>query len=311
MKKYLLTALVVLATVTTLSAQKLGDVVHFNLVFAPDLSNRLNPKLYPKAVHDADIVSGVLEKIWPDILKDKRNMGQLDHYRIDFMNKGLLGIYNINTEVLHLDFQRFQNQGQRINYITSKDKTRTLPGDVAKFILEYRRFSDKAATVNHGADVWTYFQSGIDDRVILPEHIKDRPREKFRNIMVLLTDGYIEAGIFGKGFDLSSAKVTSFRNAFLKSKESNMETFLAKNKQFKINPVKNPYLNELEVIVMEMYDRSLSVTGRATKHPTDMEIMKVIWTDWLKTSGVKRFVLKPVASSKEEAVKYILNFMKS
>lgn len=310
MKKYLLTGLLILTIIVSF-AQKPKEVTHFNIVFAPDLSNRLNPKLPLKLVSDADVVGGLLEKIWPDILRYNRDLDQLDHYSVDFMNKGLIGLYNINTEALHIDFQRFQNQIQRINYIKGKDKDRTLNGDIAKFAMEYRRLTLKATASSRGADIWTYFQSGIDDRIVLPSQSKGKLTNKFRNIMILMTDGYIEAGIFGKGFDLSESRVESFRRAFLKSKESNLETFLAKNKQFRINPVKNPYLNNLEVIVMEMYDRSLSKTGAATKHPTDMEIMKVIWSDWLKASGVKRFALKPVVSNKAEAVKYILDFIRS
>ncbi len=125
-----------------------------------------------------------------------------------------------------------------------------------------------------------------------------------------MTDGYIEAGIFGKGYDLSQSKVEAFRNAFLKSKESNLSVFLSKNPAFKIKPADNPFLKSLEVIVLEIYDRSLSKTGAATKHPTDMEVMKLIWSDWLKSSGVKRFELKSIATSKEEAVKYVMDFIK-
>jgi hypothetical protein len=128
--------------------------------------------------------------------------------------------------------------------------------------------------------------------------------------MVLMTDGYIEAGIYNKGYDLSAKKIEDFRNAFLKSKDGDMASFLSKNNKYKIKPAKNPYLKTLEVIVIEMYDRSLSKTGAATKHPTDMEIMRLIWTDWMKSSGVKRVELKPAASNQAEAVKYILDFIK-
>lgn len=312
MKKYLLTSLLIFLIAMKLSAQQRKEVIHYNLIFAPDLSNRLNTKLYPKAVNDADIVQGVMDKIWPDILRFKRDDGQLDHYSVDFMNKGLIGLYKINTEVLSVNFQSFDRQNDRINYILSRNNVpRTLPKDISSFMGEYRKFNSKAALSNNGADIWTYFQSGIDNRIILSDLPAGRVTHKFRNIMILMTDGYIEAGIYNKGYDLSSSKVASFRTEFLKSKGNDMAAFLAKNPKFKINPANNPFLKDLEVIVMEMYDRSLSKTGAATKHPTDMEIMKVIWTDWLRSSGLKRFELKPVAGNKAEAVKYILDFLKS
>lgn len=293
-------------------AQKQKQIIHYNVVFAPDLSNRLNQKLYPKAVNDAEIIDGILEKVWPDLLKLKRIDGQQDVYRVDFINKGLIGLYKINTNTLTIDFRRFgSRQIDRINYILSRNHvSRTFAEDRRTLINEYRKFNTRAAISNNGADIWTYFQSGIDSRIVLPDAAIGKVTHKFRNIMILFTDGYIEAGIYNKGYDLSAAKVAGFRTAFLKSKESSMEVFLKMNPKFKINPTTNPFLKDLDVIVLEMYDRSLSKTGAATKHPTDMEIMKVIWTDWFKSSGVKRFELKSTASNTTEAVQYIMDFIK-
>ena len=309
MRKYIITTLMVL-TAFTVIAQKPREIVHYNVVFAPDLSNRLNTTLYPKAVNDADIVDGVLKNIWP-VLRIKRNDGQLDHYNVDFINRGLIGIYKVNTELLNIDFQRFTRQGDRISYIMSRGVSRTLPGDVSAFMSEYRRFNNLAAKSNNGADIWSYFQSGIDERIVLPNLEKGKVIHKFKNIMVLLTDGYIEAGIYKKGYDLSGEKVSDFRKAFLKSKELSMEVFLSKNNRFKITAVRNPFIKNLEVIAIEMYDRSLTKAGTATVHPTDMEIMKVIWTDWMKSSGIKRFELRAAASSKSEAIKYVTDFIKN
>ena len=60
---------------------------------------------------------------------------------------------------------------------------------------------------------------------------------------------------------------------------------------------------------MELSDRSVSKVGAATIHPTDMEIIKLFWSDWLKASKVKRFELKPCANSSAEAEKDILDFL--
>lgn len=309
MKKSILTFTLFLLTIQ-LFAQKSKEIVHYNVVFAPDLSNRLNPSLYPKAVDDANIIEGVLNNIW-EILRLKRSEGQQDHYSVDFINKKLISLYNVNPESLEIDFQRFGKQNDRINYVKARGVPRTLKTDVSAFMLEYRKLSSKAAKSNNGADIWSYFQSGIDERIVLPHQLKGKVNHKFRNIMIMPTDGYIEAGIYNKGYDLSASKVSDFRKAFLKSKESSMEVFLSKNNRFKIAAAKNPYLRNLEIIVIEMYDRSLSRTGAATSHPTDMEIMKVIWSDWLRSSGVKRFELKSTASTKAEAVKYIMNFIET
>jgi len=304
-------SLIICCFLTTICVfgQKKHQITNYNIIFSPDLSNRLNLKLYPRAISDPDIVSGILKRIDPDILRLGRLTQQFDHYSVDFINKGLVGMYKVDTEQLHLDFERFSHhQDARIKYVKGT-VGKNLNDDIRKFMSAYTNLNHKATVSNNGADIWTYFNAGIDDRIIKSPIVKGNTTNNFRNIMVLMTDGYIEAGIYNKGYDLNATKVNNFRNAFLKSKGTDLALFLAKNPQFKINPVNNPYLSDLEVIVLEMYDRSLSRAGAATKHPTDMEIMKVIWKDWLKSSGVKRFELKPTASNRDEAVKYVMEFI--
>ncbi len=310
MKKSILIYILLVISASAIFAQKQKEVIHYNIIFAPDLSNRLNAKIYPKPVNDVDLVEGIFKLIWPNILRAKRSEGQKDKYTIDFINKGLIKIYSVNTNVLTIDFQKFDRQNDRINYIMGRNGAKcTLENDVEKLIKEYKNFNNKASNSSNGADIWTYFQSGIDEGVIQSNIKIGNVNHVFRNILILITDGYIEAGIFNKGYDLSESKISNFRNAFLKSTEKDMATFLTKNQKFKINPVKNKYLKNLEVMVIEMYDRSLSKTGAATKHPTDMEIMKLIWSDWLQKSGVKRFELKATAANKDQGIKSIMNFI--
>jgi hypothetical protein len=139
---------------------------------------------------------------------------------------------------------------------------------------------------------------------------------QYRNIMILLTDGYIEAGMFGKKacasgnqcYYLSGQKIKEFRNAFKKSGSNDINAFFQKS-NFGLVPANNKNLKDLEVLVLQMEDRSLDKAGNATVHPTDMEIMQVFWADWLKKSGVKRFELRPLMGSEAEAEKEILSFM--
>lgn len=290
--------------------RKKTSIVHFNVVFAPDLSNRMNSKLYPKPVKDSKIVAGVLDKLFPDILRIRRSVQQMDKFSVDFVNKGLIGIYKVDPSLLSIDFGRFGlKQSLRIDYIQNKSP-RKLKNDVQAFNSEYQRINDLATNRNHGADIWTYFNSGISSSMVLPSFNRGGVLNVYRNILILFTDGYIEAGIYGEGFDLSKEKVDAFRKAFVKSKSIGLEKFLQQHPKFKIKPANNSNLKNLEVLVLEMYDRSLSPSGSATMHPTDMEIIRVIWTDWLKTSGVSRFELRPTASSPQEINEFIINYLR-
>jgi len=281
---------------------------HYNITISSDLSNRLNPKLYPKAVSDAEIASIVGMAIYPRILTHKRSMNQLDQFRIDFINKKQIAEYKVNTKLLEIDFSKFTTQHERIEYLKN-----TFQGEERKFEGEFNRVQSDAIKKPFGSDIWTYLQQGVDGFLVNQDKSKSKIgnnvfENRYKNVLILLTDGYIEAGILNKNFDLSGKKINNFRNQFLKSGDIDILKFYKNNPQFKIHPLNNPLLKNLEVLVLELYDRTETNTG-ASVHPTDLEIMKLIWGDWLKSSGVKNFELYPKFSSKGEAEKVIFKFL--
>lgn len=290
-------------------------ITHYNITFAPDLSNRVNPNLYRRPLNDVQILNIIAGDLYPQILRTHRSENQKDKLLVDFVNKGLITEYAVHTDKLFIDFGRFPNQIERISYILNKVPAKpTLKQDIGKMSAEFTRINQAAGSKNFGADIWTYFNQGIDDKRVLPAEAPRKDEELtvvniYRNVLVLTTDGYIEAGIFGKGFDLSQKTINGFRKAFLASGENDIKVFFRKNKSFRIRPVNNENLKNLEVLVMELYDRSMSKGGSATVQPTDMEIMKLFWTDWLEQSRVKRFELHPYANSAGEAEQIILNFL--
>jgi hypothetical protein len=95
---------------------------------------------------------------------------------------------------------------------------------------------------------------------------------------------------------------------FLKSGEPNIEKFFIDN-DYGLVPVNNKYLKDLEVLVLELYDRSLSKGGSATVIPKDKEIIELFWKDWLVKSGVKRFELHFTASSQNEVHDVLSRFL--
>jgi hypothetical protein len=310
-----LLTLFIACTALTPVAFKTIPISHFNITFASDLSNRVNPGLYKRPLTDVDVLKIVTGHLYPSVLRYRRSENQKDKLLIDFINKGLISEYAVRTERLFIDFGAFARQNDRINYILERQHVKqTLRLDSQKMVDEFSRINSLAAKQNFGADIWTYFNEGIDDKRVLSDEkpINDGRNtyvNTYRNVLILATDGYIEAGIYDKGFDLSKKRIEIFRTAFLASGETDLNHFFKKNKQFRITPVRNPHLKDLEVLVMELYDRSKSKGGAATVQPTDMEIIKLFWTDWLQQSKVKRFELHPYANSRDEAEKIILNFL--
>jgi hypothetical protein len=290
-------------------------ITHFNITFAPDLSNRVDPGLYKRPLNDVDLLRIIAGNLYPSILRCRRSENQKDKLLVDFVNKGLISQYGVNTDKLLIDFGRFSKQNDRIAYIMERDHVKqTLKLDISGMVYEFNHINALAARQNFGADIWTYFNEGIDDKKVLPAEtpVSDDNNtyvNAYRNVLILTTDGYIEAGIYNQGVDLSKKTIDRFREAFMASGQDDVREFFKKNRQFRIRPVHNENLKNLEVLVMELYDRSKSKGGAATVQPTDMEIIRLFWTDWLQQSKVKRFELHSYANSKDEAEKVILNFL--
>jgi len=283
-------------------------IEHYNITVSSDLSNRLNQKLYPKAVSDAEIVNIIGMNIYPKILGHKRAMNQLDQFRVDFINKKQISAYRVNTKNLEIDFSRFKLQAERIQYLRD-----SFQGDERRFESEFLKAQDKAIKNPFGSDIWTYMQQGVDGFIVNNEqHLTKGSlfdyKNTYKNVLIVLTDGYIEAGILDEDYDLSGKKINAFRKEFLASGDKDIQTFYKKNPKYRIHKLANPLLKNLEVLVLELYDRTETNTG-ASIHPTDLEIMKLIWSDWLKCSGVKRLELYPKFSNKAEAEKVIFKFL--
>jgi hypothetical protein len=296
------------------------SLMHYNIVFAPDLSNRVNTKLHPRPLQDVQIVQSVLDNIYPAILNHQRSDNQLDRFSVSLVNKKLVSEYGVKQSELQIDFGRFKNQKERIDYIKGRSE-QTLETDIQNFEQEFSRVSEIATQQTFGADVWSYLNSGVDQLVVQKEKEPiifngTTYRNEFRNVLILLTDGYIEAGIYDqKGcpqpnqcYYLSGDRVKQFRQAFKQSGEQDMKAFFEKN-NYGIVPVDNPLLQEVEILVLEMYDRSLSQGGNATVHPTDTEILKLFWSDWLEKSGVKRYELRPLMTTEAEVEQVVMGFM--
>ncbi|MGJ1445926.1 hypothetical protein ACR79S_04480 [Sphingobacterium spiritivorum] len=281
---------------------------HFNVTISSDLSNRLNQKLYPKAVSDVEIVDIIAENIYPKILNHKRSMNQLDAFRIGFINKKQINAYNVDTKFMNIDFSEFKTQAERIAYLR-----KSYQKDKRGFVNEFKKLHEQAIKKPFGSDIWTYMQQGVDDFVVNKEIGEGKIgnttfKNKRRNILILLTDGYIETVFNNHAYDLTGEEINTFRKEYLQAGETSVDSFLQKNPKYKIQPLTNPLLEELEVLVLELYDRSDTNAG-ASVHPTDLEIMKVIWADWLKCSNVKHWELYPKSSNKSETEKVILRFL--
>jgi hypothetical protein len=330
MKKYILIVLFVLFVGMILYFGNFNDIdskkkrvvsiEHFNICLVPDLSNRVNNALYPKPVDDTKLVNAIIDDIYPNILKNRVEVNQPDKIMMKFTSPKIINYYGINNTLLKFDFERFGNsQINRITYLVDRDKKGLFKKDKNAFKSEFASALMKARKRTCGADIWSFFNNDLNRTDIKTETdtIEDRKyiyNHKYNNIVVLFTDGYIEAGLYGKDngrgnikYHLSSNTIKEFRNAFKLSGAVDLNTFFKKN-NYGLVPLKNPVLNNLNVLAVEFYDRSLTEYGNASVHPTDGEILSLFWNDWMKKSGVKRFKSCKITSSVDEFMQVFHEF---
>ncbi|NME68089.1 hypothetical protein [Flammeovirga aprica] len=304
MKKILLFMFLVLPFIS--QAQKIEE--NYNILIVPDLSNRIDPSIHKKPYTDTEIVSVILDifaytdqnGLPKGLYKSgNRNKNQKDRISVKAINNTSL-FTDLNNSMI-IDLGEFdKSQAQRIEFLNG-NATYTINDAKKNFLNAYQKMNDIALKNQAGADMWQFLQNGVDKHDFkLTNPMKSKfIEDQSKNIFIIFTDGYIETGYCDTKKKsapyLTNKMVNNFRNAFLNrtDKSLSMKEFFKKN-GYGIEPVKNPVLADCKVIVAEMYDRSINANGIATKNPTDMEILKLFWSDFLEKSGCKDYHLVPI-----------------
>lgn len=129
-----------------------------------------------------------------------------------------------------------------------------------------------------------------------------------KNVVVLFTDGYIESANNSTGYTFDQQSIKKIRQEFINSKSVDLEKFILSKSEYLIKKTSNS-LKNVNVLVLEMVDRSLDKNGSTTIQPTDFEIMKIIWTQWLKSSGAADVDISPAFSKRTDAYDAVKKFM--
>lgn len=306
-----------ISLLTTISCCKESEEIkytyktNYNILVVPDLSNRIDQFIHPKPIHDTVIINTILDSI-PQFLKtDNRTINQLDRYKIDLINRGILNDEKFNDAVFDINFLKFENKLKE----ASEYKRNYLESDILKLKKETAKIYSYASVQNSGSDVWNYFNETIHSSLSSQVDIVKVAKHKgmiyqTKNKVVLLTDGYIETINKTLGYHLNQDLITRVRTEFLKSKSNDLKKFILTNPQFLIKKTNND-LKNTDVLVLEVTDRSLDTNGVAKFHPTDLEIIKIIWTDWLTKSGVGHVQIHAALSNRKDVYPIIKNFIES
>lgn len=271
---------------------------HFNIIFAPDLSNRITNKNY--IISDEVIASSFCSIFYPNLVNLDGETNQMDKICFDFINPTHGTLYGLTAA--RVDLGKFgYNQLDRVNYLKVFDSISQFKMDIDTFVNQFHKYSlGINDETDHGSDIYTYIKNLnyllIDTN---STKISDKSKglvvnSKFENVIVLLTDGYIEVASGSNdnspnSTSLSEKKINDFRKAYMNANKVTpitVENFF-KTSEYRIKPINNPALKNVKVIVLQLYDRGHTEGGNLNPGPTDLEIMKLFWKEWLMESGIK------------------------
>ncbi|WP_326984498.1 hypothetical protein VUJ46_08180 [Chryseobacterium sp. MYb264] len=285
-------------------------VYDFNVLLVPDLSNRINPEIHPKPVLDTFLLNTAIDSIGDLLTVNNRRMNQLDVYKFDFINRGILNNPQIaDAKWLQINFRQFKGK--------TKDASNFKRYEMKSAISAFKKNISKVYQYSFenpaGSDVWNYFNQTItsslinDPDVSLPNG-KNTLIKSTKNVVVLFTDGYIESTNSSAGYNFDQQSIKKIRQDFISSKSVDLQKFIQSKPEYLIKKTTNN-LKNVNILVLEMVDRSLDDNGSTTVQPTDFEIMKIIWTQWLKSSGAAHVEIYPAFSKRIDAYDAIKKFM--
>ena len=284
----------------------------YNIIIAPDLSNRINMELYPKPIHDTVLLSDLISHSSDLLTLNTRRSGQSDIYKIDFINRGILNSSSFDPKKMTIDFNRFDNnQMDRVKYIRHG-----LKSDEQQFSNEVKRVYDYSLKNQTGADVWNYFNVTVKTSLVDASSKRIQSEsdilvdKKNNNVVLLLTDGYLESANGGKGYRLGPELIAKIRKEFKASGKSDLATFIKSDPSYAINKT-DFNLKDVNIFIGELVDRSLDKYGVAKEQPTDFQIVKVVWEKWLKDSGSPNVKVIQAVNTKQEFYQEFQQFLKT
>lgn len=309
MKKLLLSIIAICSNISLISCGDgcSGDEVRTQVIYnhnvkiVQDLSNRITQLNYKPVLNDKVIVDHFF-KIVPSLLfNESRSVNQQDVYKIDFINKNHLSVYNVNPEDLEINLSRFgKKQMDRIKYLGGFKAESEYKKDESRLLSQFQDLQLKLNVSNdHGSDIYSYFQNlnnldldfSTEKGSINGElNVESRKMNEF----VLLTDGYLEASAVNDNNkmskDLSEAKINNFRKEYNKARilspNLTIEEYLTRE-GWGITPLTNKLLKkDVKILVMQLFDRG-ATSGKNKNFPSDLEIIKLFWSKWLVNSGIK------------------------
>lgn len=240
---------------------------NLNVSILIDLSDRISPEKYPNQtmeyyLRDVGYITSIAEA-FTDHIQTKKVRQADDKIQLFFDPAP----YNpqINSISKELKIEVDKNNISKDIIKTVNQKYAVKPLELYKLAIEDNNYV--------GSDTWKFFKNKINDYCIDETH---------RNILVLLTDGYI----YFKDSKIREGNVTTYLSPeLIRANGLNKPDWSEKMGSEKMGFIKaNNDLSNLEILVLGI--------NPDTKNPYEDEVIKAYWTKWFEVMKVKRYEIR-------------------
>ena len=230
---------------------------NLNISFLLDLSDRIDPKKNPDFY--------------------QRDLGYIKSIEMAFVNhvKGKkIMLLNDQMQVFFDPIPKIPNINELSQQLKVSFNPRTNKKDILSVDNVYSQTSSKIYlhTIKEnnyvGSDIWKFFKNNVQNYCI---------KDKQRNILVILTDGYI---YHQNSKFLDKGKSSYITPAFIQSKKLISSDYRAIMKKNNLGFISFPYnLKDLEIIVLGI--------NPSKQNPYEEDVIKQYWADWFTAMKVK------------------------
>jgi hypothetical protein len=240
---------------------------NYNISILVDLSDRISLKKNPNPTmeiyqRDLGYIKSVSEA-FTDHLKSKRLRQIDDKMQLFFNPEPENPEINSISKELRITVNKDNASKKFLNSINDTYSSKTSK------IYESAIKDDKYI----GSDIWNFFDSKVQDQCI---------DKDFRNILIILTDGYM----FYEGTQIKDGNLSSYLTPqLIKQNGLNTNNWQRKFDEENFGFIKvDTDLSNLEVLVLGI--------NPSKNNPFEEKVIKAYWTKWLSEMKIKHFEIK-------------------
>lgn len=245
------------------TSKKENNNLNINILL--DLSDRIDPEKYPNSSmeyyqRDAQYIN-IIAQTFIKHLKSKKVILLNDKMSLYFSPEPSNPEINSISKELKVNFDR---NSSKHSLSATAEKYKTLPVKIYESAIKDKNYV--------GSDIWRFFKDNVKNYCV---------EDDYRNILVILTDGYM----YHKNSEITEGNQTTFLTPqLIRQFHLNNSDWKQKieKEQYGFIPAENE-LNNLEVLVIGIRPDE--------KNPFEGDIIKAYWEEWLKQMNISKFKL--------------------